>query len=403
MAISPFVFSSENLPRHKAKQLYKAFPHLKLSVAQEATARALGYSSWYECIHRGSSGEASLSDQQAGLPVRVGRYYHQAGVVMGLGIAPLEADLWVRAWGLTGKPTLAPESGIPMYFRWNDTLERLERGELSEEDVKAMWWAHDSKYPGVDMPVRVCPGVILGPLGRYPHYAVHPEINARIPIYLRGPSSLYHIEDDYDVLAMSVAGFEEDGHPADSFIQRLDKFQYEWHLGKKHPSSSVSLLSALESAAMSSPEAMVVISQRSQPDLNGKSDHNICALACLRGRDFAAFLRAKGVIDVSKVVWYRDVDARQADFQGGDWNFSNACSLPVFLHAHKHQPSLPLYSYPFKKAPMHSDEYTTMFERVCLLPLDQDYSGDGGDDDDDRADDTDPVGPAPLLEEMLEH
>ena len=52
---------------------------------------------------------------------------------------------------------------------------------------------------------------------------------------------------------------------------------------------------------------------------------------------------------------------------------------------------------------MHSDEYTTMFERVCLLPLDQDYSGDGGDDDDDRADDTDPVGPAPLLEEMLEH
>ncbi|MDZ4127664.1 MAG: hypothetical protein U1E02_26375 [Hydrogenophaga sp.] len=75
MAISPFVFSSESLPRLKAKQLSKVFPFLRLSTAQEATAQALGYSSWYECIQRGTKGKASLSDQDAGMPVRVGRYY----------------------------------------------------------------------------------------------------------------------------------------------------------------------------------------------------------------------------------------------------------------------------------------------------------------------------------------
>ena len=73
MATSPFAFSSDNLPRLKAKQLSKTFPFLKLSAAQEATARALGYASWYECTHRGAQGEPSLSDQDAGLPVQIGR------------------------------------------------------------------------------------------------------------------------------------------------------------------------------------------------------------------------------------------------------------------------------------------------------------------------------------------
>lgn len=50
MAISPFVFSSDSLPKLKAKQLSTTFRFLKLAVAQEATARALGYSIWYECI-----------------------------------------------------------------------------------------------------------------------------------------------------------------------------------------------------------------------------------------------------------------------------------------------------------------------------------------------------------------
>jgi hypothetical protein len=402
MAISPFIFSSENLPRLKAKQLFKAFPFLKLSAAQEATARALGYSTWYECSNRGTSGKTSLSDQEAGLSVRVGRYYHQAGVLMGLGIAPSEADLWVRAWGLTGQPTLAPEEGVPLYYRWNETLERLERGEISEEQAIEQWDDAYSKYPDIDRPERVCPGVILGPCGRYPHYAVDPSINARIPIYLRGPSSLYHYEDDGDVLAMTVAGFpKEEGH-AERIFPRLNRIQYEWHHGTKHPESKKLYCPQLEAAALALPDSIVVISQRAMPGKEDRLDLDQYAVACLRGRDFAAFLSAKGVIDPTKVIWYRSVDGRSLrsnlvwnmQLNNDGWNRGAEMELPVFVDADKHQPSLPLYSYPFMTAPMHSDEYSIGMERACLLPLDEDY-------DDGSSGDSDPNRPIPTLDEYL--
>ena len=50
MSPKSFVFSSPNLPKAKARQLHKAFPFLSLSTAQEMTARALGYPSWFEWL-----------------------------------------------------------------------------------------------------------------------------------------------------------------------------------------------------------------------------------------------------------------------------------------------------------------------------------------------------------------
>ena len=67
MSPKSFVFSSPNLPKAKARQLHKAFPFLSLSTAQEMTARALGYPSWFECAKRGTSGPPSHGDQEAGL------------------------------------------------------------------------------------------------------------------------------------------------------------------------------------------------------------------------------------------------------------------------------------------------------------------------------------------------
>lgn len=402
MAISPFIFSSDNLPRLKAKQLSKVFPFLKLAIAQEATARALGYSSWYECTNRGTTGKPSLTDQEAGLPVRVGRYYHQAGVLMGLGIAPSEADEFVRAWGLTGQPTLAPEHAIPLYFRWNDTLERLERGVISEEQARDEWdEGIYSKYPHVDRPQRVCPGVILGPCGKYPHYAVDPAINARIPIYLRGPSSLYHYEDHGNVLAEMVAGFPKTMGRGAPISKRLNRVQHEWHYGTKHPDSRKLVLPQLESAALAAPDALVVISQRAMPTPGNSYAFDRTALACLRGRDFAAFLKAKGVIDPAKVIWYRNVEAQQFNFNLiWDMGFDDGdLELPVFVDATKYQPSLPLYSYPFMAAPMDSDEYAGIAEHICLLPLDEDYSDGGDDADDGRSDDDDSGGGSAPLEE----
>lgn len=394
MATSPFTFSSENLPKLKAKQLSKTFPFLKLSAAQEATARALGYASWYECTHRGAQGEPSLSDQDAGLPVRVGRYYHQASVLMSVGITPAEADRWVRAWGLTGRPTLAPEEGLPMYYAWNDALERFERGLIDENRLLEEFGDDGySKYPEIDRPQRICPGVILGPMGKYPHYAVDPAISARIPIYLRGPQCHYHLEDDDDVLAMCVPGFPKSNR-SERIFPRISRIQHEWHFGKKHPDASDLCVPNLVAAALARPDVMMVLSQRAMPTSGGDYDFTRSAVACLRGKDFASFLREKGVIDPSSVIWFRDVEPSlsfsvwRSWLHGHDWDMGSTV-LPVFEGASKYQRCLPVYSYPFMTAPMSPDEYGVGMERPCLLPLNEDYYGDDDDDDDDWGGDDD--------------
>lgn len=360
MANSPFIFSSDSLPKRKAKQLATTFPHLKLSAAQEATALALGYSSWFECVHRGALGQSSLSDEDSGISVRVARYYHHANVLMGLGITPAESDLFVRAWGLTGRPTLAPKRAVPLYHSWNSVIESFERGELSEDDLLSEFGDQDSsKFPEIDRPERVCPGVILGPMGRYPHYAVAPAVATKIPLYLRGPHSTYHYTDDGDVLSMCVPGFPASGR-SERLFPRLNRIQHEWHWGCKHPNASEELVPKLAAAAKERPEDFLVVSERWMPALEGKYDPNRVALACLRGSDFAAFLSQKGAIDPSKVVWFRDVESPSMA-EWGSWlqGFGRSRALPelpVFEEACKHKPSLPLYSYPFMTAPMSADE-----------------------------------------------
>jgi hypothetical protein len=405
----PFVFSSANLPKLKAKQLSKAFPFLKLSAAQEATARAMGYSSWYECTHRGTQGEPSQSDQEAGMPVRVARYYHQAGVLHGLGITPIEADRWVRAWGLTGSPTLAPEHGLSTYYEWNDALERFEAQKIDE--ARLLEECGDggySKYPDIDRPERICPGVILGPMGKYPHYAVDPAVNARIPIYLRGPYSTYHLEDDGDVLEMCVPGFPKSAESERS-LHRLSAIQHEWHFSQKHPEASDLYVPRLIADALARPDEMVVISVRAMPSPGGSYDFTRYAVACLRGKDFATFLQDKGVLDSTAVVWYCDVE-ESLDY----WELNSlllgheldtgSSSLPVFKSATKYQPCLPVYSYPFMTAPMSPDEYAAgSMERSCLLPLNEDYDAEGDEDDWDDEDgpgDPDNTSLTPLLSDV---
>lgn len=373
-----FRFASANLPKLKAKQLSKAFPFLKLSAAQEATARALGYASWYACTHRPMEVEPSLPDQDAGMAVRVARYYHQANVLIGLGIAPSEADRWVRAWGLTGRPTLAPEFGIPTFHKWNDALARFESGVIDENQL-LLECGDDSysKYPETDRPERICPGVILGPMGKYPHYAVEPSVNARIPIYLRGPHSHYHLEDDTDILEMCVPGFPKD-HAFTRIFKRMNVIQNEWHYGQKPPDSSDLLIPGLMAAAMARPDEMMVLSVRAMPLPDGGYDFERHAVACLRGKDFATFLGNKGALNPDAVVWYCDVQDISDLWIFDSWLHgmeleTGPMPLPILGEAIKLQPCQPIYSYPFMTAPMSLDEYSGSEERPNLLPLSEDY------------------------------
>ncbi|TXI23093.1 MAG: hypothetical protein E6Q67_04960 [Roseateles sp.] len=392
MTPSPFFFSSARLPSLKAKQLQKAFPFLKLAAAQEATARALGFTSWYDCHQRGPAGQPSPSDQAAGLAVRVVRYCHQAGVLVALGITPSEADDWVRAWGLTGTPTLESRLGVPLYYRWNDALLRLQRGELSEEELLIEWGSNgELDLPEFDRPTRMCEGVILGYAGgKLPFYALDPARHANVPIYLRGPQCLYHYYDDSDLLAMSFPDFPREHVHHKRFVPfpLINSLQHEWHYGSPQEPSSGSLSLQLTELALSFPDEIVILSIRRERTLDGDFSSGLYAFACLRGRDFAAFVQAKGVVDSSKILWYRNVRmelsqmplnhgfADWLDGQSRDSLWGPDLRLPIFLDAARYTPSLPLYSYPFATAPLSSFEYQVGSERICLLPLDQDWESD---------------------------
>lgn len=408
----PFVFQSANLPKLKAKQLSKAFPFLKLATAQELTARALGYLSWYECIHKGSKGSSSLPDQTAGLPARILRYYHQTNVLISAGISPAEADLWVRAWGLTGESTFSPSMAIPLYYRWDKLLTRFEQGEIDEEHLieLADLDGYPSKYPDIERPERVCPGVLLGPMGKYPHHVLNHDSASKIPSYLRGAKSAFHIEDDYDLLSEFIDGFKTDDDKS-NFANALNPIQYEWCFGGKHPNAQEHLLPRLISEAMSKPNEMMIISTRPMPIPNGEYDFNKLALACLSGKDFSNFLKNKGAINPDSVVWFENIESNSGNHGfDHDWfgmllgspSWSKT-ELPIFKVDKGVSPCLPLYSYPFKISPMSAEEYNTSSDCGNILPLGEDYDDEDGDDNDDDEDPPEhPNGPDPSYLSLLE-
>lgn len=381
----PFVFSSNALPSKKAKSLQKAFPFLKLSVAQEATARALGYPSWFDCITNGTKGELSLPDQEAGMDVRVLRYNHQAGELMKIGLSPFNADHWVRAWGLTGAPTLHRDEAIPLYYIWQKGLIQLERGEISEEEFLERWGDMDdgySKYPDIDRPIRVCDGVIIGPYGRYPHFVVDPKLEATMPGYLRGNGGCYHIEDGVKTLEMSIPHFGNEY--SNNLMSNLSWVQKQWHAGEQGSNVCKAALRKMASQADRAAEEMIVISIRVEPKSIADSSFDKVAVACLKGRDFAEYIRTKGNLNTERVVWFRDVSREDlrgefSDFDmfiiHDDVDVEDAC-IPFFRKANSCKPSLPLYSYPFRYGPMNQAEYQANWEWQCLLALDEDYIKD---------------------------
>ncbi len=365
-----FVFRSPKLPALKAGQLRKAFPFLRLSTAQEATARSLGYASWFDCLKTGTTGKPSASDQEAGLQTRVLRYYHQAGVLVSLGIPPANADVWVRGWGLTGDPTYPPSVAAPDYYRWKDSAEKIQRGELTESEIEEEWGFSDvTKHPDVDRPVEVCKGVVLSPLGKYPHYAIDPAILARSPAYLVGARGLYHYEDSGRTIELMVPSFK------DVFDRRWrwnrNFVHHEWHLQTKHPDASQPIVPQLIEAALAAPEALVAISVRWMYLPDGEPTYERFAVACLRGGAYAEFLRAKGRLSHEDVVWFTDIEAGDPALERVALIDGTNGELPIFRATNR--PSLPLYSYPFKDAPMAADELSAGLEMCPLLPLDMDY------------------------------
>ena len=86
-------------------------------------------------------------------------YYQQANVLINYGVTPHDADRWVRAWGLTGRPTLALKHAAPLFYEWDSALNAFERGDIDEETFLDEHGDHpdaygDNKYH-IDRPARL--------------------------------------------------------------------------------------------------------------------------------------------------------------------------------------------------------------------------------------------------------
>lgn len=374
MLTTPFHFSSERLPSVKAKRLQAVFPFLKLSAAQELTARALGYADWYACQKQGTTGQPSLPDEATDQATRSARYVHQARALMQSGITPFDADRWVRAWGLTGQPTAAPQDSVPYYYRFADDLLMIDAGDLSEHELREMYGDTDtSKYPEIDRPMRVADGVILAPCGKYPHYALDHTLQLRVPIYLRGPRALYHIGDDHGILKHCIPGFPADNVYEDDLSYQLgNALRYEWHHDRPQHEDHGPVVPRIIAAALAVPEKLIAISLRATPQSGGRLDFGRPLVACLRGSDFAAFVRDKGELDPARVVWYPSSDVG-IGLEFVDWisapDGRRSVPLPILAERSGLPPRLPPYIYPFKHAPMHREEYATSMDTVALNPL----------------------------------
>lgn len=396
MPITPFSFVSASLPKRKAKQLKRAFPFLRLSQAQEATAKALGYPSWYQCLRSGSNGRPSPSDQMVDPATRALRHCHQANTIADLGIPLASADRWMRGWGLTGFPVLPPQEAIPLFYLWSNVLDTHRSVDFTEEELAAFGDRNYSKYPDIDRPERICEGVILGPNGRYPYFALEPRLAAtRIPTYLGGARDTFHIEDDGDLLALMIPGVgDKFGVFKRDITDLLNVVQYEWHLKTPSPKTGITCLPGLIDQALSRPEAFIALSFRaSLTDGEPQSFDRFC-IPALRGREFAEFLRNKGSIDFTKVQWFCDVPA-QGVLSCSHEVFTALLlptqgnlppTLPFMDAAMCASPCAPIYSYPFKTAPMHVDEYDINLERLAIYPLAYNFSSRNGGDDGDGFD-----------------
>jgi len=166
--------------------------------------------------------------------------------------------------------------------------------------------------------------------------------------------------------------------------------QHEWHFGTKCPHLQEPCIPALVEKALDRPEDYVILTIRQAPtakrdiyDLDVFDPGRLVA-ACLCGRDFAAFLRSKGSLDNLEVTWFMDVKFRPEvewwQFLDGDDHIVDLDDIELpFLSPGNGQRCAPIYSYPFKRAPMASAEYNSM-ETQFLLPLNNDYPEDDDDE-----------------------
>lgn len=367
-----FYPSSLSFIKKSAKQLQRAFPSVSLSVAQEATSVALGFTCWFDASQRikAWSGKPSLPDEEIQRDEVLQRRYQQIRALIDVAnLPPCEVDYFVRCWNLTASAPATRLKDFETDFDTSDgKLKELEAGSITDEELET-WYG----YNGV--PQRVGEGIIHGPAG-YKHNYIQLS-SARLqemPIYLRGNQSLFL---DFEEGGFVALAFPDCFNPKAvakgwKFLESHEHWLYEWHTGKRPDGFHGLSIAEMVKKAMEYPDDWMALSVRT-PNEDRRMQTEDEVVPAIKGSDFVRFIATKGSLRGCDLRWFQMKDNRAIErFFAAQWGEERIGLTPSIRFTPEEAVEVePMYGSPFKHGPMWSSEYEPNTEGGGMLLSDE--------------------------------
>lgn len=357
-----FYPSSVDFVKKSAKQLQRAFPALQLSTAQEATASALGFSSWFDCSKRiqGSQSATSLPDEASSQDERLRRRHQQIRALVDVANLPaFDVEDFVRLWNLTANtPATLLKTFSTVFSDLDEVLCALESGKISEQEFQDI-------FSGVDgLPRRVADGIIAGPYGlKHDYYQLSSKRLLEMPLYLRGNASAFMADDDAHLVELAFPEFfsDDEKQAALVFMARHEPWLYEWHTGNPPQDSLVPSLRQLSEQASIESDEWFALSIRF--DTNTFPEKLEYAIPALQGGDFVRFIETKGHLRGLNIKWFT-LKNESAVMELAKMEINSYADKKASNKLNRHEliPIEPLYGSPFKFGPMFHAEFSPMAE-----------------------------------------
>ena len=344
--------SSLNYVKNKSKQLQKAMPGMQLSEAQEATAIALGFDSWFDCTKRcpSDSKTNAIVDEDLDQNALINRRHHQYCSLVSAGnIGPGEASRFVRAWGLTSKsPTTFINKYVHPYTHVIENISAVNNGSL---DPLEQGWDSEPEIIGE--------GVVLGHIGTKNQFFVldHKTANT-LPAFMKGNSACFLSFEPGLALPLFLSAMNASKDEIEKGVKYLNIYEpwhFEWRFNKPSNDRINSMnisLSMLHEAAIKHPNDWFPLSYRSVFPEDSNDDSIKEYIPALKGHDFSEFIETQGKLKIGHVQWFEV--PKQESFR----IFSPFNKQPHFpLNISELVPCGPIYHSPFKHGPMYKIEY----------------------------------------------
>ncbi len=367
-----FYPSSLSFIKKSAKQLQRAFPAVSLSVAQEATSVALGFSSWFDASQRINSwsGKPSLPDEEIQRDEVVQRRYQQIRALIDVAnLPPCEVDYFVRCWNLTATSPATRLKDFETDFDTSDgKLKEREAGSITDEELET-WYG----YNGV--PRRVGDGIIHGPAGyKHNYFQLSSARLQEMPIYLRGNQSLFLDFEDggFVALAFPDCFTQEAVAKGWEYLESEEHWLYEWHTGKLSDGFHGLSIAEMVKTAMEYPDDWMALSVRTPIEDRRLQTENEVVTA-IKGSDFVRFIATKGSLRGCDLRWFKMKDKGTIyRFRAARWGMERMGQMPsIRFTLEEAVPAEPLYGSPFKHGPMWLREYESYTEGGGMLLSDE--------------------------------